>query len=134
VYNGTPNQFVTINKNWKPGEKIMISFDMPVKKIVGGKSYPNQIALQRGPQILALDISLNSDYVNELILNSKADIIINGYNLKNESKILPINWIGKQAYSVDIKNKSEKIILVPFAEASQTEGDMRVWLPLEIKK
>jgi DUF1680 family protein len=134
VYKGMPNQFVTINKNWKMGEKIMISFDMPVKKIAGGKSYPNQIALQRGPQIFALDKSLNSEYVNELILNSNADIIINSYNLKNESKILPINWIGKQAYSVDIENKNEKIILVPFAEASQTEGDMRVWLPLDIKK
>lgn len=134
VYKGEANQFVTINKNWKPGEKIIISFDMPVKKIAAGKSYPNQISFQRGPQILALDKSLNSDYVNELISNSKSDIIISSSNFKNESKILPINWIGKQAYSVNILNKNEKIVLVPFAEASQTEGDMRVWLPVDIKK
>lgn len=134
LYKGTPNQFVTINKNWKPGEKIMISFDMPVKNMAGEKSYPNQIAFQRGPQILALDKSLNSRSVNELITNSKTAIVIGGSNLKNESKILPNTWIGKQAYSLDILNKKDKIVLVPFADASQTEGDMRVWLPLQLKK
>jgi DUF1680 family protein len=134
IYKGTADQFVTINKNWIPGEKIMISFDMPVKNLAGGKSYPNQIALQRGPQILAVDKSLNADNVNELISNSETDIVIGSSSLKNESKVLPANWIGKQAYSMDILNKNEKIILVPFAEASQTEGDMRVWLPLHVKK
>jgi hypothetical protein len=133
VYKGIPNQFVTITKNWKPGERIMISFDMPVKNIAGGKSYPNKIAFQRGPQILALDKSLNSANVNDLISDSKEAIVIDNPHLANESKILPANWIGRQAYSVNILNKNEKIVLVPFAEASQTEGDMRVWLPLNIK-
>lgn len=134
VYKGTPNQFVTINRNWKSGEKIMISFDMPVKNITGGKSYPNQVALQRGPQILAMDGSLNSASIIDLISNSKEGIVIGNPDLVNETKMLPVNWIGKQAYSFNIINKNEKILLVPFAEASQTEGDMRVWLPLRIKK
>jgi DUF1680 family protein len=134
IYKGIPNQFIVIAKNWKPGEKVMISFDMPVKTIAGGKSYPNQVAFQRGPQILALDGSLNSYNTNEFIINSNEGISIGNTNLANESKLLPTNWIGKQAYSIGLMNKNEKIILVPFAEASQTEGDMRVWLPLQIKK
>ena len=134
VYKGIPNQFVTINRNWKSGEKISISFDMPVQQIAGGKSYPNQIAFQRGPQVLAVDKSLNSEQAFDLIANSKENIAAGKPNLANQLKILPENWIGKQAYSIDILNRTEKIILVPFAEASQTEGDMRVWLPLSIKK
>jgi DUF1680 family protein len=134
IYKGTANQFIMITKNWNPGEKVMISFDMPVKMIAGGKSYPNHVAFQRGPQILALDGSLNSSHTNELITNSKEGISIDNTNLANESKLLPANWIGKQAYSINLLNKNEKIILVPFAEASQTEGDMRVWLPVQIKK
>jgi DUF1680 family protein len=133
VYKGMPNQFVTITKNWKSGEKIVISFNMPVKTIAGGKSYPNQVAFQRGPQILALEGSLNSGNLIDLISNSKEGIAIASPNLTNESKILPVNWIGKQAYSVGILNKNEKIVLVPFAEASQTDGDMMVWLPLSFK-
>ncbi|MEQ1799089.1 MAG: beta-L-arabinofuranosidase domain-containing protein [Lacibacter sp.] len=134
IYKGTANQFIMITKNWNPGEKVMISFDMPVKMIAGGKSYPNHVAFQRGPQILALDGSLNSASANDLISNSKEGGSIGNLSLANESKLLPANWIGKQAYSINLLNKKEKIILVPFAEASQTEGDMRVWLPVQIKK
>lgn len=134
IYKGTSNQFVTIKKNWNPGEKILISFEMPVTIIAGGKSYPNQIAFQRGPQILAADKSLNADNVNDLFSNSGINTVIAKTYLKNENQVLPGNWIGKQAYSIDILDKNEKIILVPFAEASQTGGDMRVWLPLHIKK
>ena len=68
------------------------------------------------------------------ISNSKTALEIGSSRLENESAILPNNWIGKQAYSLDVLNKKDKIVLVPFAEASQTEGDMRVWLPLNIKK
>jgi len=132
VYKGIRNQFVTITKSWKSGEKINIKFDMPVQSISGGKSYPSQIAFQRGPQILALDKSLISDKVNDLISNAKENIGVAKINSANEFKILPKNWIGKQAYSLDILN--QKVYLVPFAEASQTGGDMRVWLPLNIKK
>jgi uncharacterized protein len=134
VYKGTPDEFVTINKSWKPGEKISVTFDIPVQSIPGGKSYPNQVAFQRGPQVLAYDSELNSEKINNLILNSKENIGIGILNPVNEPVNFPKNWIGKQAYSVDILNKNEKIIVVPFAEASQTGGEMRVWLPLDIKK
>jgi hypothetical protein len=48
--------------------------------------------------------------------------------------LLPQNWIGKQAYTVtvlDEKNNTLKqsLVLVPFADASQTEAGMKVWLP-----
>jgi hypothetical protein len=54
--------------------------------------------------------------------------------LTDEAKLLPPDWFGKQAYSVRILNSNEKIVLVPFAEASQTGGDMKVWLPLQTEK
>ncbi|MFZ4770540.1 MAG: beta-L-arabinofuranosidase domain-containing protein [Ferruginibacter sp.] len=134
TYRGTPNQFVIITRTWKSGEKVIIQFDMPVKNIAGGKSYPNQMAFKRGPQILALDKSLNAANVNELISNSNESVEIINLKLTNESNILPINWIGKQSYSLNIFNNTKKLVLVPFADASQTDGDMVVWMPLIIKK
>jgi DUF1680 family protein len=132
-YKGQPDEFITITRTWKSGEKISIRFDMPIQSITGGRSYPNQIAFQRGPQVLAYDVSLNTKSTNELILNTTEDIGIINPKPENESKILPIHWVGKQAYSINIIN-NEKMLLVPFADASQTEGDMRVWLPFSIKK
>ena len=72
--------------------------------------------------------------MNELLSNTKETILLKNGILTNAAKILPVNWIGTQAYAANIVNTNEKLILVPFAEASQTEGDMRVWLPVTIKK
>ncbi|MEI7472353.1 MAG: hypothetical protein WCJ85_08845 [Chitinophagaceae bacterium] len=66
---------------------------MPVENIAGGKTYPNQIAFQRGSQILALDSSLNYFNINDLLSNTK-DRVIGNPKLANESKALPTNWIG----------------------------------------
>ncbi len=132
-YKGSPDEVVTITRTWKTGDKISIRFDRLVRSIAGGKNYPNKVAFQRGPQILAYDFSLNAKSTNNLILSAQKDIVINHPKPGNESKILPIHWVGKQAYSFDIIN-NEKMLLMPFADASQTEGDMRVWLPFSIKK
>ncbi len=133
-YTGSPDQFVTISNNWKNGDKVIISFEMPVKLIAGGKSYPGQIAFQRGPQILAVDGSVNSVNVTDLLTDAKAGVSIKDVELADESKILPAEWFGKQAYSVRILNSNGKIVLVPFAEASQSGGDIKVWLPVHVKK
>lgn len=134
TYKGQPNEMVTINRNWKSGDKINVTFDMPIQSVSGGKSYPNEIAFQRGPQVLAFDSTLNSHNMNDLILYNKGTIKIGKFNFENKAEILPKNWIGNQAYSIDVLNSNEKIKLAPFAEASQTGGDMRVWLPLNVKK
>lgn len=45
-------------------------------------------------------------------------------------EMLPKQWIGKQAYSLTLNN-SNKLILVPFADASQTGASIKVWMPLK---
>ena len=59
-YNLANRGFLSINRLWKPGEKVIINFEIPVKIIQGGQNYKHFIAFQRGPQILAADSSLNS--------------------------------------------------------------------------
>lgn len=130
VYTGLPDQVIRINKFWKGDEKIIIHFDMPVITIAGGKSYPGQYALQRGPQILALDESLNTATVNSLLSNSYENIVVDHFKLVNKHSLLPFQWIGKQAYVVPLLKTNEQMVLVPFAEASQSGGIMKVWLPL----
>jgi len=54
---------------------------------------------------------------------------------KSNPALLPVQWIGKQAYSAstidnDKSDVKHKIILVPFADAGQTGGSIKVWMPL----
>lgn len=133
VYTGTPGQLLTISRKWKPGEQVKIHFDMPIQYLPGGNSYPGQFAIQRGPQVLALDKSLNTPSAYERVTANDGSVKFEFDSLVANGSLLPAGWIGKQAYTASIMNKTGRIILVPFAEASQTEGEIRVWLPLNSK-
>jgi DUF1680 family protein len=133
VYTGTPGQLLTISRKWMPGEQVKIHFDMPIQYLSGGKSYPGQFALQRGPQVLALDKSLNVPTVYDRMSAKDGSVQLDADGLVANRALLPAGWIGKQAYEASILDKTGKIILVPFADASQTEGEIRVWLPVKSK-
>jgi uncharacterized protein len=136
-YEGTSNQYLMINRTWKPGDKIKVSFEIPIIVLNGGKSYPGQIAFQRGPQVLAFDNSLNIDLLKQYQFTPNQKMTVEKPVNKNDSAILPGQWIGQQAYTVNITDKknneaNKPLILVPFADASQTGGAVKVWLPLNI--
>jgi hypothetical protein len=138
-YTGTANTSLIIDRVWNAGDKITVSFQLPVQLLPGGKSYPDQIAFQIGPQVLALDSLLNIEVLKKYQINPAQKLTIEKPGGKNNSTLLPAQWIGKQAYTVNITDKTAiaekpKLVLVPFADASQTEGVMKVWLPLNIPK
>jgi DUF1680 family protein len=129
-YRKVANNVIIIKRIWKSNEKIKISFDIPLKEISGGKSYPGKTAIQRGPQILALDESLNQN----LIISGSNELKQNLWNYnpngKNSSELLPKQWIGKQAYTY-MMDHNNQLVLVPFADAGQTGASLKVWLPLK---
>lgn len=136
VYKGIANQYLYINKFWRSGDKIKVTFKIPFQTVDGGKSYPDQIAFMRGPQVLAFDDSVNKASLKAL-LNSEQRIVVEKPDDKVITDVLPNQWIGKQSYGVSIMgNKKSKtknqLILVPFADASQTGGNIKVWMPLII--
>ncbi len=135
-YKGSANQYLTIQRLWKSGEKIKVSFDMPIHVINGGKSYPGQIAFLRGPQVLAFDDSLNNGMNKDSRSKAGQNWFAGKPEVKANAKALPERWIGSQAYSVNINDRNKNAIrqdwiLVPFADAGQTGGTVDVWLKLK---
>ncbi|MGE8290628.1 MAG: beta-L-arabinofuranosidase domain-containing protein [Sphingobacterium sp.] len=130
TYKSEPNQLLKIVRHWKDNDKISISFDIRTEIVNGGKTYPGSFTLKRGPQIFALDQSLNPQVDFEtakLVYPEKAAI-----KLTEAQDKLPKNWVGTLAYSTDIStsdNKKQSILLVPYADASQTGGFSKVWIP-----
>lgn len=134
-YKGNPGQFLVIHRTWKTGDKITISFNIPVMVLKGGRSYPGQIGFQRGPQVLALDSMLNSGFLKEFPLTSGKKLLVGQPKTNDVANKLPLQWIGNQAYALTIiKNKTKRtrqqITLTPFADAGQTGGAIKVWMPL----
>ena len=133
-YSATKGGIVSIKRSWKKGDAVRISFTMPVEVLPGGISYPHAVAFRRGPQILALDKALNPgvDSLSNISYagGSGQTGAAVGLRLTDASAALPAAWIWKEAFYLDAKigDTSKKVILVPFAESSQTTGDVAVWV------
>jgi DUF1680 family protein len=122
---GKPGDFLTINREWKPGDTIKISIDMTARVVSGSPEYPDQIAVERGPQVLALPRSLNPQ------LTDLKDVAILAEDSSRPKLVpvtgrLPSNWFGDQAYTIsgEYQGKSQQLVLAPFADAKT----YRVWL------
>lgn len=122
---GIPGQYLDIEQTWEKNSVISVSFDMTIQKLDGGLSYPGSMAFKYGTQVLAVDQALNPE------IKDLDQLSISSTVLKPLSKSkLPVGWIGDQIYQADAlySGKSVLINLVPYADASQTGGDIRVWI------
>ncbi len=125
-FRGTAGQFLKIERTWKAGDKVSITFEMPLQVIPGGLSYPDRIAFKRGPQVLAVDHALNADVKSISNLQFSNDHAV----AVDAKEKLPLTWAWKQAYAVQLRdnNQSMNVLLVPFAEAGQTGDEVEVWI------
>ncbi len=125
TFNGIPGQYLNLEQVWDKNTVVKVSFDMPAQILDGGISYPGFVAIKYGTQILAVDQVLNPEI-------SDMDKISIGFPpLKGISKtLLPKLWIGFQIFSANAfyDGKPIDLKLVPFADAGQTGGDLRVWI------
>ncbi len=126
TYRGTAGEFLKVERTWKAGDKVVISFDMPVQVIPGGISYPNKIAFKRGPQVLAIDQALN----NEAGPLSNLQLVGDSVLLVDAKEKLPSDWSWKQAYAAELKTsqQSKQVLLVPYSEAGQKGTELEVWI------
>ena len=126
VFRGKKGKLLAINRKWKPGDRVTITFDMPLQVLPGGKSYPNSIAFKRGPQVLAIDQGLNPG----LSALSNVTYTKNNEQLTDAKAALPNDWGWKEAYSIEMKvnNSPRKVVMVPFSEAGQKAAEIAVWI------
>lgn len=121
TYTGKANDLLTINRKWSTGDEVTVTFNMPVSKINGDKTYPNSVAFQRGPQLLCYDRGLNTVSLNKIQFPLSA-------SSAKAKAAFPVNWIGSQAYLFVDANKND-IVLVPYADAGQNGAFVSAWLP-----
>lgn len=141
VVQGRAGQMLDITKTWQKNSILKIRMDLTVRALPGGPSYSDYIALQRGPQILAMERRLNPDvpYLERTALaRAPAEISVTAVEA-------PVDWPGRQVYEVDgialKENPSKELApdgvrlrFVPFADAIE----YRIWtsppknLPLSI--
>ncbi|MBC7508485.1 MAG: glycoside hydrolase family 127 protein, partial [Ferruginibacter sp.] len=128
ILKGIPGTYLNIDEAWDKNSTIKVSFDLKTVRLDGGISYPNSIAFKAGPQVLAIDQTLNS-----LVKNLDEVTIANDAFISVSKTLLPKGWVGSQVFKTNAtyNGKSVDLILVPFADAGQTGGEVRVWMKKE---
>lgn len=125
----TNDKLVAIERLWKTGDVVNINYDIPFEIISGAPAYPNSFAVKRGAQILAVDESVNGALHLMRTTFKRPQHLLS--NQISERSLLPSNWIGDQAYRIELRDIDEddkKIIFIPFAETGQMGGFSTVWL------
>ncbi|MFL6464041.1 MAG: beta-L-arabinofuranosidase domain-containing protein [Bryobacteraceae bacterium] len=122
---GKPGDLVTINREWKRGDIVKISAAMDVRILSSPDEKMGRIAIQRGPQILALGKTLNPQ-IEDLSLVNVLPAAPSRLKLSSVETPLPAPWQGDQVYKIEgeYKGKKQSFILVPFADAI----NYQVWL------
>lgn len=127
---GTPGKMLDITQTWTRNSVLEIRMELAVRTLPGGTTYPDYVALQRGPQILALERRLNPDvpYLERTALAQSAG------ELSVTPVQRPLEWVGRQVYEVDgialkpgtageLVPERSRLRFVPFADAVE----YRVW-------
>ena len=97
TYRGEPGGFLTIDREWAPGDTVKIAMDLTTRLVSGGPSYPYSVAVARGPQLLALESTLNRGLVDMQAAGPRSAQV----TLSDASDQLPLTWAGKQAYRME---------------------------------
>ncbi len=115
---GKPGEFLTIVREWKRGDTVKIAMDMSVHVIERPGNTADEIALERGPQFLALATIWNPR-IRDLSAARLTSATPTALKLNPVETRFPASWAGYQAYRVpgEYDGKSQPLILVPFADA-----------------
>jgi DUF1680 family protein len=122
TYQGMAGQFLSIERDWKPGDQVKADMDMTVRVLPGGPSYPYSVAIARGPQLLALEQAVNPGVLDLQAAGPRGAAV----KLTDAAARLPRTWSGNQAYGMEavVAGKPWELMLVPFTDART----YRVWL------
>lgn len=133
-----PKGYVTIDRTWKKGDVVEISLDMQPRLV---KAYDKvgadrgRVAVERGPLVYCAEWRDNDFNVHNVLLThhpqfevtEKQDILGGIREIETGAQVLSYDAAGKLAV------KDVKLTLIPYyAWAHRGEGDMQVWLPVEL--
>lgn len=130
--------YLCIRRKWKKGDVVDIHFDM-LPRVV--KAHPSveadrgRVAVERGPLVYCAEWPDNDFNVHNILLNRHPSFqVTEKPELLNGIRLLTTD---AQALSYDASGKLSlrdvKLNLIPYyAWAHRGEGDMDVWLPIEV--
>ncbi|MBI4581198.1 MAG: glycoside hydrolase family 127 protein [Planctomycetes bacterium] len=136
--------YVTLHRQWKPGDTIELSLPMPVDQV---DAHPNvvadrgRVALQRGPIVYCVEAIDNGGRAFNLVLPRDAELgtekrpdLLGGVMVVKARGLAvePMDWSGKLYQPLPSATPTE-ITAVPYCVWDHREpGEMQVWIPATV--
>ena len=132
------NGYLTIDRKWKKNDVVEIHFDMLPRLVKANEKVAadrGRVAVERGPVVYCAEWPDNDFNVHTLPMNRRPELrvverpeLLYGLNqIVTDAQALSYDKAGKLAV------KDVKLTLIPYyAWAHRGEGDMEVWLPMEV--
>ncbi|HYC83788.1 MAG TPA: glycoside hydrolase family 127 protein [Chryseosolibacter sp.] len=132
--------YAVLSRGWKKGDVVEVALDMAVKRVVSNpkvKDNAGKTALQRGPIVYCAEWADNNGRTSNLVLPDNAVLepefradLLNGVTiLKSQATALVVDEKNSK-----VETKSQPFVAIPYyAWAHRGLGEMRVWLPKNIK-
>ena len=130
--------YLSIARKWKKGDVVEVHFDM-IPRIV--KANPKveadhgRVAVERGPIVYCAEWPDNRFNVHSILLNQhpqfkvtdKPELLYGILQITTDAQALSYDKAGK------LVTKDVELTLIPYyAWAHRGEGDMEVWLPIDV--
>ncbi|MDC2231854.1 glycoside hydrolase family 127 protein [Bacteroides thetaiotaomicron] len=138
VENDVNDGYLSIARKWKKGDVVEVHFDM-IPRIV--KANPKveadhgRVAVERGPIVYCAEWPDNRFNVHSILLNQhpqfkvtdKPELLYGIRQITTDAQALSYDKAGK------LVTKDVELTLIPYyAWAHRGEGDMEVWLPIDV--
>lgn len=129
--------YLVIERKWRKGDVVEISFDMPVRTVKAHDAVADdrgRVAIERGPVVYCAEWPDNDFNVHSTLMNrnpkfeTSNDSILGGL-VKITTDVQSLNYASDGTLEV----KPRRLTLIPYyAWAHRGEGNMTVWLPVEL--
>ena len=122
---GKAGDLMTITREWRRGDTVRLSLTMDAHAINNPDRKIGEVAIQRGPQVLAFSKVLNPQ-IEDAGLVKFPLTASSRIRLSTADATLPTAWYGDQVYKIEgeYKGKKQSFNLVPFADAV----NYQIWL------
>jgi DUF1680 family protein len=132
------NGYFNIERKWKKGDKIEISFEMQPRVVKAHQKVEadkGRVSFERGPVVYCAEWPDNEFDISSILLSANPEIQVSD----NQSKLNGIKELKTQAQSLSIntkgllETKNVTLTLVPYyAWNHRGVGKMAVWLPQDV--
>lgn len=132
------NGYISIARRWKKGDVIEMHFDMLPRLVKTNRKVTDdrgRVVVERGPLVYCAEWADNKFNVHTVLLNQHPQFrvvekpeLLNGINqITTEAQALSYDKAGK------LVTKDVVLTLIPYyAWAHRGEGEMDVWLPIDV--